>query len=80
MYYQHPMTTGLGLGLFWPILFILFIVGVVWMLSSHSNKHVSDTDDDELPELETALEILKKRYARGEITKRQYLDMKKDIS
>lgn len=79
MYYQHPMATSFRLGLFWPILFILFVVGIVWMLSSHSRKNESD-DEDELPELETALEILKKRYARGEITKRQYLEMKKDIS
>lgn len=31
------------------------------------------------PKEETALEILKKRYARGEITKEQYEQMKKDI-
>ncbi|HET6419058.1 MAG TPA: SHOCT domain-containing protein [Geobacteraceae bacterium] len=28
----------------------------------------------------SALDILDKRYARGEITKEQYVDMKKDIS
>lgn len=34
---------------------------------------------DEGEESETALEILKKRYARGEITKDEFQQMKKDI-
>jgi uncharacterized membrane protein len=28
---------------------------------------------------ETALQILKKRYAKGELTKREFLEMKRDI-
>jgi len=83
MYYGSRFAgPGPGFGLFWPIAFVLFIILIVWIISTHmgTNSHNDDVNDSELPEQESALEILKKRYARGEITKRQYLEMKKDIS
>jgi len=61
------------------ILFVLFIIFVIKAIAGHSHMSESDTDEESWEE-DTAIEILRERYAKGEITKRQYLDMKKDLS
>jgi putative membrane protein len=44
-----------------------------WQGSNQEHHEVRDSES------ETPLEILKKRYARGEITKEEYEDMKGDL-
>jgi putative membrane protein len=82
-YYGHMYAVrnpGLfGFGLF-PIFLILGVVLLIWAIASHrSDKDKVSDNEEKLEREETALEILKKRYARGEITKREFLEMKKDI-
>ncbi len=61
---------------FWWIFFILIIVAVVYLIQSAAGgKGVSGLGRGEDP-----LETLKMRYAKGEITKEQFEQMKKDLS
>lgn len=58
----------LGMALFWAVLVggLLFVGRWLW-----GRGTVSRAD--------SALDILKKRYARGEITKQEFEDMKRDV-
>lgn len=79
MYIMYPHYYGggfFGFGIL-PILIILGIIFLIWAIFAH---HDSDTsENEEITGEDSALEILKKRYAKGEITKRQFIEMKKDI-
>ncbi len=73
-----PGMMGWGCGMGWPmpimfIFWILVIAGIVYFVRSGFKCRGNAQD-------ESALEILKKRYARGEINKDEYEKMKKDIS
>jgi putative membrane protein len=65
------MGFGHGGGYVWIILVIL--AGVVVYLMMQSKRFKTDGDG------ETPLDILKKRFARGEITEEQYEEMKKKL-
>lgn len=76
---QHMMDGwgggfGMGLMIFLWFLVIALIVTLIWFLirkgSNSSGK----------PENESTLEILKNRYARGEINEEEFRKMKKEIS
>ncbi len=72
------MMGGFGWWWFMPIFFIIFwglviwgIVALVRGLSGPRGYDSSKTD--------SALEVLKKRYARGDISKEEFEDKKKDL-
>ena len=70
-----------GFGWMWlmPIFFIIFwglvIWGIVALVRSLSGSRGSDSS-----KTDSALEVLKKRYARGEINKEEYEEKKKDLA
>jgi putative membrane protein len=65
---------GYGMGFVMVIFWVLVIIGAVYLvryLARGSLRH----EQEEAP-----LDIIKKRYARGEITKDEYDRMKRDLS
>ena len=76
MMYGWPGTGVVGgiLGVIGMLLFwALIILGIVWLVKavSRSGSHPV--------EHESALDIARKRYARGEITKEQFEQIKRDL-
>lgn len=69
--------TGWGFGWIFGILFMAAIVaGVVWLINSIASSGTGLSSKQE----ESPLDILKKRYARGEINKQEFEDKKKDLT
>jgi len=69
--------TGLGFGYwgFWNIVWYLFWIGIIVLIIWLIYKFIIKKE----PSSETPLQILKERYAKGEISKKQFEDMKKEI-
>ena len=74
MYGYHYGMGWMLLGVvFWVFIITCAVLLVLWIIGkSGRGKHLQGED--------SAHEILNKRYARGEITKELYEEMKKDIS
>ncbi len=65
------MGFGMGFGFIFMLLFWGFIIWIVVTLINASQSNKNDSSD--------SLTILKRRYAKGEITKKQYEEMKKGL-
>ncbi len=72
------MTGGFGWMWFMPIFFIIFwglvIWGIVALVRGLGGSRGSDSS-----KADSALEVLKKRYAQGEIDKKEYEEKKHDL-
>ena len=71
----HGWGMGFGMGLWW-IVGIILIVIIVWVVikmisqANHSRHHQGN---------KSALDILKERYARGEIDKEEFEERKRNL-
>jgi len=72
---MHPMMWGAwGIGmmfmmlLFWVLVIVGIIVGIRWLLGQRRE-----------PQADSALEILRQRYARGEINKEEFEARRRDL-
>ena len=67
---------GHGWGMsWWWIIGLFIVVAIVWMVVKAMNKNKSANQISE----KSALDILKKRYARGEIDKKEFDERKNDL-
>ena len=65
---------GMGFGFGWIIGLIVLVV-VIWLII----KAVNQNRNPNLQNKKSPMDILKKRYARGEIDKEEFEEKKKDI-
>ena len=75
-YYMYPyglgiFGMGLGMIIFWGLL--IWIIYLIIKSASQNNSNSLKSDG------ESALEVAKKRYAKGEITKKEFDEMKKEF-
>jgi putative membrane protein len=76
MPYYHPMmhpVMGIGIGLFWLIVAIV-VAYLIYNLIKNGKILVPSR-----PVIRSAEDILSERYAKGELTREQYVQMKEDI-
>lgn len=66
----------MGSGGFWmfPFFPIIMLAVILYFVISKKNMHWSGSDSDDTP-----LELLKRRYAKGEINKEEFDEVKKDL-
>lgn len=72
------MMGGFGFGWFMPIVWIVIIGLIVWAVIALT-KRTSGTSIQDPNKHISALEILKERYARGEIGKDEFEEKRKDL-
>ncbi|HDK35637.1 MAG TPA: SHOCT domain-containing protein [Bacteroidetes bacterium] len=75
------MMGGMGWGGMWFgwIFWLVIIAVVIWAVVTFSNNSRDREQRSAFPRQESALDILKKRYAKGEITKEEFERIKKDL-
>jgi len=84
-YWNYDLGYGMNpgfsvLGFVFQVLFWGLVIMLIMKLfrSSHSS-HCYHNDEEEMTE-DQSLEIVKERYAKGEIDKKEFEQLKKDLS
>ena len=70
---------GLMMFVFWGALIVLAVVAVRAFLGSNSQRSSGPVNPNNAPGHNRALDILQERYARGEISKAEYEQMREDL-
>jgi len=75
------MWFGWGFMMWGPICLVLLAVGIYYLITSSRRDNCSVHSNTQQPQYYNgkAIELLKERYAKGEITKEQFLQMKQEL-
>ncbi len=77
-FYSHHMGMGtfgfFGGGIFMLLFWILLIAGAVYLV-----KYIAESGKGKKQKGDRAIEILKERYAKGEVTKEEFEKKKKEL-
>ncbi len=74
------MMGGFGMGLFGPFFMIVFWGLIIWgVVALARGSAWGCGHDHQAGGTDSALEVLKRRYARGEISKEEFEEKKKDL-
>jgi putative membrane protein len=71
---RWKMMGGFGMGCMWIIL-IVIVVAVILLATGYVSRTKKAGESTE----ESALDVLKKRYARGEISKEEFEEKQRDL-
>lgn len=74
--YRDANNQGMN-GLLWWILILIPVVGIIFLILYIVLRETSSRKT--VPESGNAMEILKERYAKGEITSEQFRTMREDL-
>lgn len=75
MHWCDHMNGGWGGGLMMILWLVLIAVIIYWIIRA-ANRNANQPP---LQQSESAMDILKKRYARGEISKEEFNERKRDL-
>ena len=80
--FGHWYGMGYGMGFGW-IIGLLFVIAIIWLLirvtGTHQPYHYPHHHSVAPRDEKTPFDILKERYARGEIDKTEYEEKKRDL-
>ncbi len=72
------MMAGFGWMWLMPVFWIVFLGLIIWAIIA-LDRSSSESRGSDSSKAESALELLKRRYARGEIDKQEFEEKKKDL-
>lgn len=74
LYYDGMFGWGFGGGLMMVFFWVFIIILIVWLVKWSRTGTYSES-----PNFKSALEVLKERYAKGEIDKKEFEEKSRDI-